>query len=196
MILESSIKPFYDYLDGGRAMMPPFDDVVLAGILVTIMLGGMRLLYGSWPWEASKTWYRTRQAVDYVEASRAETKPDPVVPPVKDVIDTGIPKEVSDAVDTSILQKLLNTVDLTRDSFDRSVASDGSAPEVASQSPVTVSTSARRNRQAWQKVNRRKEPNQVALVGSLRTPDSNGADQCEPVPATRALESASGAKLP
>ena len=192
MILESSIKPFYDYLDGLRAIMPPFDDVVLAGILVTIMLGGMRLLYGSWPWEASKTWYRTRQAVDYVEASRAETKSDPVVPPVKDVIDTGIPKEVSDAVDTSILRKLLNTVDLTSDSFDRSVASDGSAPEVASQSPVTVSTSARRNRQAWQKVNRRKEPNQVAQIGSL----SNSADQGESPPGTRTLESASGSDLP
>src|SRR5689334_18426038 len=113
MVLESTIKALYDYFDGGRAIMPPFDDVVLAGILVTLMLGGMRLLYGSWPWEASKTWYRTRQAVDYVDALRAETKSNPVVPPLQDVTDTNAPSDVSDAVDTSVLRKLLNTVDST-----------------------------------------------------------------------------------
>jgi hypothetical protein len=192
MVSESSIKAFYDYLDGARAIMPPFDDIVLAGILITLMLGGMRLLYGSWPWEASKTWYRTRQAVDYVEGLRAEIKSNPVVPPVQDVIDAGAPSEVSDTVDTSILRKLLNTVDLTSDSFDRSVALDDSAAEVASQSPVTVSTSARRDRRAWRKISRRKQPNQVAQIGSL----SNNADQGESAPSTRALESAFGSDLP
>jgi len=39
------------------------DDVVAAFAMVTAMLIGMRLLYGAWPWESRKTWYRTKPSV-------------------------------------------------------------------------------------------------------------------------------------
>ena len=39
------------------------DDVIAALAMVTAMLIGMRLLYGAWPWENRKTWYRTKSFV-------------------------------------------------------------------------------------------------------------------------------------
>ena len=36
------------------------DDVISALAIVTAMLIGMRLLYGAWPWERRRTWYRTK----------------------------------------------------------------------------------------------------------------------------------------
>ena len=39
------------------------DDVIAALAMVTAMLIGMRLLYGAWPWETRKTWYRTKRVV-------------------------------------------------------------------------------------------------------------------------------------
>ena len=39
--------------------------------MVTTMLIGMRLLYGAWPWESGKTWYRTKPIVP------APTLPEP-----------------------------------------------------------------------------------------------------------------------
>jgi hypothetical protein len=37
------------------------DDGAVASAMVAAMLIGMRLLYGAWPWEGRKTWYRTKQ---------------------------------------------------------------------------------------------------------------------------------------
>ena len=42
------------------------DELAITALQLVVMLVGMRLLYGAWPWEARKTWYRTRQAVAYV----------------------------------------------------------------------------------------------------------------------------------
>jgi len=39
------------------------DDAIAALAMVTAMLIGMRLLYGAWPWETRKTWYRTKPVV-------------------------------------------------------------------------------------------------------------------------------------
>ena len=39
------------------------DDGVAALAMVAAMLIGMRLLYGAWPWESRKTWYRIKQFV-------------------------------------------------------------------------------------------------------------------------------------
>jgi hypothetical protein len=39
------------------------DDGIAALAMVTAMLIGMRLLYGAWPWESRKTWYRTKTFV-------------------------------------------------------------------------------------------------------------------------------------
>ena len=47
------------------------DDVIAALAMVTAMLIGMRLLYGAWPWETRKTWYRTKAVVP------APTPPEP-----------------------------------------------------------------------------------------------------------------------
>ncbi len=47
------------------------DDVIAALAMVTAMLIGMRLLYGAWPWETRKTWYRTKPVVP------APTPPEP-----------------------------------------------------------------------------------------------------------------------
>ena len=47
------------------------DDAIAALAMVTAMLIGMRLLYGAWPWETRKTWYRTKPIVP------APTSPEP-----------------------------------------------------------------------------------------------------------------------
>ena len=52
----------------------PFDQFALSALILVLVGGGMRLFYGAWPWEVHKTWYRTRQAVDFVEALRNEKK--------------------------------------------------------------------------------------------------------------------------
>ena len=56
---------------------------VAALATVTAMFIGMRLLYGAWPWESRKTWYRTKRFVPArappeqtnSEAKEAPTKP-------------------------------------------------------------------------------------------------------------------------
>ena len=49
-------------------MSVPVDQLATATATVAMMFIGMRLLYGAWPWEAHKTWYRTRPLVAYVAA--------------------------------------------------------------------------------------------------------------------------------
>ena len=49
-----------------------FDLLVVAGLIIFLIFGGMRLLYGAWPWEGRKTWYHTRPAVEYLAALRRE----------------------------------------------------------------------------------------------------------------------------
>ena len=58
-------------------MIPAFDQFVLAALVLIVFVGGMRSLYGAWPWEANKTWYRTRDAVHYLEALRVEKSRNP-----------------------------------------------------------------------------------------------------------------------
>ena len=55
------------------------DDVIAALAMVTAMLIGMRLLYGAWPWESRKTWYRTKPVVPAqipTNSDAAETRVD------------------------------------------------------------------------------------------------------------------------
>ena len=60
----------------------------------TAMLIGMRLLYGAWPWESRKTWYRTKRFVPAMpppeqtnsEAKEAPTKSFvPVMAPLEQI---------------------------------------------------------------------------------------------------------------
>jgi len=49
-----------------------FDALAFAAVLVVLTLGAMRLLYGAWPWEAGKTWYHTRYAVEALRRARRD----------------------------------------------------------------------------------------------------------------------------
>jgi hypothetical protein len=69
--------------------MTLFDQFAVAAPVLIVVFGGMRLIYGAWPWEADKTWYRTRAAVDYVAAVRSKKKCNPTLQFVWGTIDTG-----------------------------------------------------------------------------------------------------------
>ena len=148
-------------------MMLPFGEFVIAALMVVVVVGGMRLFYGSWPWEARKTWYCTRQAVEYVEALRGEKRRDPAPP--------ALPL-VGDAVDTS------------SDSFDRGLmVYDNSPPEmmppaqppaVAEELAASPQKSTERLpivRRGLQKSGRRKQSKQVAENAVLTTGDLTDA---------------------
>ena len=105
-------------------MMMPFDPFVIAVLMIAVVIGGMRVLYGAWPWEAGKTWYRTRPAVYYVEALRGANR-EPVLRPLGEAACS------SDSLDGRLkaLQQLMG--DTPDDSFDRSlVVHENSPPEV------------------------------------------------------------------
>jgi hypothetical protein len=132
-----------------------FDQCVVPALLLVVMVGGMRLFYGAWPWEASKTWYRTRPAVDYVEALRGQ--------------------------DHDLVPRMVRNVsDNSGDTFDRSlVVNDNLPPEVAS--PPKASPPAQqlrepkltekpsRVRRRWLKPTRRKQPTHTAETATLTT---------------------------
>ena len=149
-------------------MLLPFDEFAIAALVAVLVVGGMRLFYGSWPWEASKTWYRTRRAVAYVEALRGEKKRDPA------------PRLVRDAVDTS------------SDSFDRSLTvNDTSPPEVTPppEAPAVAEESLKSSRRKPKQIaetapsgdsnsgDQAAQPKQVAETAAPTTGDSVSGDQ-------------------
>jgi hypothetical protein len=156
-------------------MMLPFDEFAITAdefattaLLLVVVIAGMRLLYGAWPWEASKTWYGTRQAVAYVEALRGEKKRGFAL------------RLVPDAVDTS------------GDSFDRSLTvNDTSPPEVtpppeapalAEEVAVSLQKATEKPpivRRRLLKSSRRKQPIQPAetVVAVIKPGDSDDGDQ-------------------
>lgn len=71
-VLTEAILDRNDNWGGTDTVIPAFDEFVLAALVLIVFVGGMRSLYGAWPWEVSKTWYRTRDAVHYLEALRVE----------------------------------------------------------------------------------------------------------------------------
>ena len=143
-------------------MLLPFDEFAIAALVAVLVVGGMRLFCGSWPWEASKTWYRTRRAVAYVEALRGE-KSDPA------------PRLVRDAVDTS------------SDSFDRSLTvNDTSPPELTPppEAPAVTEELAASVQKSSEKLpiirrgslkSSRPKPKQIAETAP--SGDSNSGDQ-------------------
>ena len=163
------------------------DEFAIAALIVVLVVGGMRLFYGSWPWEVRKTWYRTRQAVEYVEALCGEKSRDPAPP---------APRVVGNAVDAS------------NDSFDRSQTVYENRVMPPPQSPAggeELVTSAQKSygklpiiRRGSVKSSRHKpkqiaetappttgdpdsgeaaQPKQVAETASLTTSDSDSKDQ-------------------
>jgi hypothetical protein len=128
--------PFDQYL--------AFDQCVVFAFLLVVVVGEMRLFYGAWPWEANKTWYRTRPAVDYVKALRGQ-KCDMALRPMRNLIDN------------------------SGDSFDRRlVVNSDSSPEAVSPPKAPPSAEQLREpkstekppsvRRRWLKSTRRKQP--------------------------------------
>jgi len=135
------------------------DELAITALQLVVMLVGMRLLYGAWPWEARKTWYRTRQAVTYVEALRGEKKRGPAQQPLQDAVDNG------------------------SDSFDRSLTvNDHSPPEVAPPAEGPPASGqhqkSKRVRRRWRKSSQRMHPT-GAETAPLTTGGSDGGDEAE-----------------
>ena len=141
-------------------MQLPFDEFAIAALVVVLVVGGMRLFYGSWPWEASKTWYRTRRAVAYVEALRGEKKRDPALRLVRDAVDTS-----SDSFDRSLT---------VNDTSPPEVTPPPEAPAVAEELAASVQKSSKKLqiiRRGSLKSSRRK-PKQVAETAPPTTGDA------------------------
>ena len=113
-----------------------FASSILAGLLLIIMLGGMRAFYGCWPWEYSKTWYRTEKEIARLDAliwpsvrrpepadteaaltipnpfsESADTEEAPTMPnPISESADTGeaplMPNPIADALREKIAESL------------------------------------------------------------------------------------------
>jgi hypothetical protein len=97
-------------------VVPVFDEFVLVASVLVVVVGGMRLFYGAWPWEASKTWYRTREAVHYLEALRVEKSRNPTQ------------RRVGETKETARVVRLVQDVaDTNSDSFDRTLSPGYSA---------------------------------------------------------------------
>ena len=84
------------------------------------MLGGMRAFYGCWPWEYSKTWYRTEKEIARLDAliwpsvgrpESADTEEAPTMPnPISESADTGeaplMPNPIADALREKIAESM------------------------------------------------------------------------------------------
>jgi len=109
--------------------MLPFDQVALSTLILLLVGGGMRLFYGAWPWEVRKTWYRTQQAVDFVEALRNEKEHKSPPSLAEDSANAFAPRLALDAIVSS------------GDSFDRRLVSNDSSHDAAADSPETLAVS-------------------------------------------------------
>ena len=95
-----------------------FASSILAGLLLIVMLGGMRAFYGCWPWEYSKTWYRTEKEIARLDALiwpsvrrpvSANTEEAPTMRnPISESADTGeaptMPNPIADALREKIAE--------------------------------------------------------------------------------------------
>jgi hypothetical protein len=99
-------------------------DLLVTAVMIVLVFSGMRLLYGAWPWEADKTWYHTRQAVEYVVAlQRAHRE--------RALRVVGTSETSNDSFARNLPPPRLVGCDASCDSFDRSLmAHDNSPPEV------------------------------------------------------------------
>jgi hypothetical protein len=99
-------------------------DLLVAAVMIVLLFSGMRLLYGAWPWEADKTWYHSRQAVEYLVAlQRAHRE--------RALRVVGTSKTSNDSLARDLPPPRPVGCDASCDSFDRSLmAHDNSPPEV------------------------------------------------------------------
>jgi len=103
------LEPLLRQLD---SLLTQVDQLAIATLMVVVVVGSMRVLYGAWPWEARKTWYRTQPSVEYVARLRS-------------------------ASPESMMQRLASA-DTSTDCFDRSrMAQDNSESSEVTISPDT-----------------------------------------------------------
>jgi hypothetical protein len=159
---------------GQVTMKLPFDQLVLSVIVLILVGGGMRLFYGAWPWEIRKTWYRTRQAVDFVEALRNETGPRSGPALTESSANTYAPRLTQGAIGSS------------GDSFDRSVVFENSSHDMtpppensAVFKEVALQKSSEKpsiTRRGWLISSRRRQTVQNTKTALPGTGDSDGGD--------------------
>ena len=110
----------------------PTDHLLTAAALIATTFTSMRLFYSAWPWEANKTWYRTRHAVEYLTLQRAQSEPPSRHPLGNDVTS-------NDNFADSLPNAQRQADYAFEDSFDRSlIMSDETPPEGAT--PSVAST--------------------------------------------------------
>ena len=97
-------------------MSVPLDLLATATVMVVMMFVGMRFLYGAWPWEAHKTWYRTRELVEYVLALQRAHR--------EWVAEQAGSTETSNVNLAGSPPSLRRVSDSSADSFDRSLLDD------------------------------------------------------------------------
>ena len=110
------------------------DEEIAALAIVPGMFIGMRLLYGAWPWESRKTWYRTKPFVPVMAASEQINSEAEEAPTKSSVPVMALPEQInSDAKETP--------VDTDSDHFDRKlIAANGDGPTDENAPPTTCVT--------------------------------------------------------
>ena len=154
--------------------MLPFDQVALSTLILLLVGGGMRLFYGAWPWEVRKTWYRTQQAVDFVEALRNEKE------------HKSLPSLAENSATTFAPRLAQNAIVSSSDSFDRRlVFDDSSHAAAASLETLAVSNetplqkSAEKSsitRRRWLTTSRGRQTIQNTKTALHTASDSDGGD--------------------
>jgi len=154
--------------------MLPFDQVALSTLILLLVGGGMRLFYGAWPWEVRKTWYRTQQAVDFVEALRNEKEHKSPPSLAEDSANAFAPRLAQDAIVSS------------GDTFDRRLVFDDSShaaaasPEIlAVSNEMPLQKSAEKpsiTRRRWLTTSRGRQTIQNTKTALHSASDSDGGD--------------------
>jgi hypothetical protein len=110
------------------------DDGIAALATVAAMFIGMRLLYGAWPWENRKTWYRTKPFVPVMAAPEQINNEAKEAPTKSFVAVMALPEQSnSDTKETP--------VDTDSDHFDRKlIAANGESPTDKNASSTTCVT--------------------------------------------------------
>ena len=115
-------------------MSASVDLLATAAAMIAVLFTGMRLFYGAWPWEANKTWYHTRRAVEYVAALQRANRPQAP----RQVARTGETSNDSFAGNLPPLRLVAD--EGSGDSFDRSLIAHESSPPDGAMPPKVLPT--------------------------------------------------------
>ena len=109
------------------------DEQIAALAIVPAMFIGMRMLYGAWPWESQKTWYRTKPFVP-VRQPPAQINSEAKEAPTKSFVPgIALPEQINGDKEMP--------VDTDSDHFDRRlIAANGDGPTDENAPPTTCVT--------------------------------------------------------